>query len=259
MIEHRHSSALGIAGKNRSLNDAFLISEDEGTVFNWESSTGKYPGPLARSLAYIRNITSRIKLYSMREKMMCDEFSNISESTRSQIRQLTRETACKASFVYLFLDPDITSDLPMMFHESEQDLWRRFIKAIFYIGKGTRSRPLQHLNAANKTFGKASRKKEVTEKISKIHKIWENGGGVVVLQVFQNTIAVEAHTREALMIEAMGCDNLTNLNTGDLKGVARGWGKDSRLELGTFLLYKAFKIFLIEGERQIRPADVTFS
>ena len=272
MTEQRHSSALGIAGKNCSLcdqtsetlmpspdlNTTYTLSsnKDEVTLFNSVSST-KFPGPLARSLADVRNITRKWDELSRMEVMMSDKFSNISNSAADLVNQLTRETACKASFNYLLLDPGISSNLPMMvFHESEQNLWIRFINSVFYIGKGSRSRPFQHLYEAIKTFRKASSIKKLSEKISRIHKIWESGGGVVVVQVFQNTIAVEAFTREAAMIEAMGCDNLTNLKPGDLYGAARGWGKVRRLELGTFLVYKAFKIFLHDGERQIRPADV---
>ena len=90
----------------------------------------------------------------------------------------------------------------------------------------------------------------------KIHEIWSGDGGVVVLQVYQNTIAVEAFTREAAMIDALGCDNLTNVKPGDYYGAASEWNKETKLELGTFLLFKAFKIFLQEGERQIRPVDL---
>ena len=246
------------------LNTTYTLSsnKDEVTLFNSVSST-KYPGPLARSLADIRNVTRKLDELSRMEIMMSDKFSNISNSTRALIQQNSRETTDKASFNYLFLDPDISANLPMMFLESKQDLWRRFIEAIFYIGRGKRSRPLQHLVEAKKTFGKASSIEKLSEKkskkISKIHKIWENGRGVVVVQVFQNTMSPEAITREAVMIEAIGLDNLTNLNPGDLKGEAKNWGKDGRLELGTFLLYKAFMIHLIDGEKQIRQADVTFN
>ena len=79
---------------------------------------------------------------------------------------------------------------------------------------------------------------------------------MVVVQVFQNTIAVEAFTREAAMIEAIHCGNLTNLKPGDFYGVSADWDLDTRLRLGTFLVFKAFKIFLQEGERQIRPVDL---
>ena len=90
----------------------------------------------------------------------------------------------------------------------------------------------------------------------KIHDIWNSDRGVVVVQVFQNTIAVEAFTREAAMIDALSCDNITNLKPGDYYGVASQWQADKKLELGTFLLFKSFKIFLQEGERQIRPVDL---
>ena len=90
----------------------------------------------------------------------------------------------------------------------------------------------------------------------RIHEVWESDGGVVVVQVFQNTIAVEAFTREAAMIDAIGCDNLTNVKPGDYYGVASNWSSDKKYDLGTFLLFKAFKIFLQEGERQIRPVDL---
>ena len=132
---------------------------------------------------------------------------------------------------------------------------------------------------------------------------------VCVWQVFQNTISVEAFTREAAMIESLGCDNLTNVKPGDYYGDAATWKLDKKLKLGmvtkklyikknshlesslmllpyplfwisnqfveiphviifsltpstlhlppgTFLLFKAFRIFLQEGERQIRPVDL---
>ena len=79
---------------------------------------------------------------------------------------------------------------------------------------------------------------------------------MIVIQVFHNTLAVEAFTREAAIIDAIGCVNLTNLKGGDYYGRTAGWSQEKKLRLGTFLLFKAFKIFLQEGERQIRPVDL---
>merc|ERR1712107_455518 len=62
--------------------------------------------------------------------------------------------------------------------------------------------------------------------------------------------------REAAIIDAIGCANLTNLKGGDYYGRTAGWSQEKKLRLGTFLLFKAFKIFLQEGERQIRPVDL---
>ena len=90
-----------------------------------------------------------------------------------------------------------------------QESWPIFLRGVFYIGKGTRSRPFSHLydavkkvNNNNNICCKAS--KLLCDKISRIHAIWNEGLGVVCLQVFNNAIGVEALTREAAMIEAMG-------------------------------------------------------
>ena len=87
--------------------------------------------------------------------------------------------------------------------------------------------------------------------------IWRDDLGVVCLHVFQNIIPVEAYTREAAMIEAIGLSNLKNLKSGEYYGVASTWAKKDKIQLGVYLLHKAMLIFLNEGERQIRPFDIT--
>ena len=143
----------------------------------------------------------------------------------------------------------------MRFSSSDQEVFRTFISAIFYVGKGSGRRPFQHLYEAMKSEPGS----KVSEKISKIHDIWKDDKGVVVLEVFKNRIAAEAFTREAAMIDAVGCENLTNVKGGDYYGVANSWDPEKKLALGTFLIFKAFKIFLQEGERQIRPVDLRSS
>jgi len=217
----------------------------------------QYPAPMAGSLKNISSITKYWVKLSTMEQVMGAQFNNIPTDVADQVNCLTRETVCKASFNYLLLDPRKTQNLPMrVFSSSDQELWRTFIAAVFYIGKGSRSRPFQHLYEAIKLLKTDSKKKKVSEKIKIIHNIWEADKGVVVVQVFQNTIAVEAFTREAAMIDAIGCDNISNVKGGDYYGVAAGWSLEEKLKLGTFLVFKAFKIFLQEGERQIRPVDL---
>ena len=53
-----------------------------------------------------------------------------------------------------------------------------------------------------------------------------------------------------------GLAKLTNEKRGDFYGVAYSWSSDKRLSLGFALLYRSFKIFLFEGERQLRPLDL---
>jgi len=220
---------------------------------------GTYPRPLAASLKNISSITREWTRLNAIEAEMASVFNNIPTEIADKINMLTRETACKASFNYMLLDPRVTQNLPMrVFSRSDQELWRTFVAAIFYVGKGSRSRPFEHLYEALKVK-RDKKKSKLSEKISKIHDIWAENKGIVVLQVFQNTIAVEAFTREAALIDAVGCANLTNVLGGNYYGVAADWSDEKKLELGTLLAFKAFKIFLQEGERQIRPVDLRSS
>ncbi|NXF41106.1 ANKL1 protein, partial [Nyctibius bracteatus] len=60
-----------------------------------------------------------------------------------------REGLLKSSFNYLLLDPRTTQNLPLRSHRlSPAECFRTFVKAIFYVGKGTRARPYCHLGEA---------------------------------------------------------------------------------------------------------------
>ncbi len=54
----------------------------------------------------------------------------------------------------------------------------------------------------------------------------------------------------------LGLSKLTNEKRGDYYGPAAGWSHDKQLSLGFGLLYRAFKIYVFEGERQLRPLDL---
>ena len=95
------------------------------------------------------------------------------------INLLTREGVHKICYNYLLLDPRKSQNLPAYKASGwgEQDLWITFISSIFYIGKGTRSRPLHHLS-------EALSKEKGGEETQRIQDIWKAGYGVVPLQVF---------------------------------------------------------------------------
>lgn len=59
-----------------------------------------------------------------------------------------REGVAKSSFNYLLLDPRISQNLPATLTTQDLGSWRQFISAIFYVGKGKRSRPYAHLYQA---------------------------------------------------------------------------------------------------------------
>lgn len=164
-----------------------------------------------------------------------------------------REGISKTSFSYLLLDSRITQDLPHRnIHLTKSEVWTTFINAIFYIGKGKRSRPFAHLYDAFNTW--ISKTPNTTnKKISHILDIWNSDCGVVCLHIFQNVIPVEAYTREAAMIDAIGTEYLGNCKNGEYYGVTATWSVKQKREFGRYLLYKALQIFLHEGERQLFP------
>ncbi|XP_066249378.1 ankyrin repeat and LEM domain-containing protein 1-like [Euwallacea similis] len=167
-----------------------------------------------------------------------------------------REGMTKSSFTYLLLDPRLTKNLP---HRAETlsplEIWQTFLSSIFYVGKGKRSRPYQHLYDAVGIW-----KKQETinnnQKLQKILDIWTSDSGVICLHVFMNIIPVEAYTREAAMISAITLSNLTNIKGGEFYGITATWPQRQKKMLGVYLLHKAMMIFLHEGERQLYPTDI---
>ncbi|XP_076234753.1 uncharacterized protein LOC143179420 [Calliopsis andreniformis] len=192
---------------------------------------------------------NQLERYKIIEKNTFKEFAIVDPSRR------WREGINKTSFNYLLLDPRITKDLPS-YAESlpKSKIWARFLSAIFYVGKGTRNRPLSHLKDAFDAW--VSNQRPENTKVKHILNIWNTGYGIVCLCIFQNTIPVEAYTREAAMIEALGLQNLKNCKSGDYYGIAATWSRKEKCNFGRYLLHQAMQIFLFEGERQIFPQNV---
>ncbi|CAB4033983.1 Hypothetical predicted protein [Paramuricea clavata] len=158
----------------------------------------------------------------------------------------------KSSFNYLLLDPRVTLDLPQRTKKlPSTEAFRCFILSIFYVGKGKRSRPYAHLHEAIKYA-----KSKSNQKLDQIWDIWRDGMGVISLHLFQSAIPVEAFTREACMVEALGLSQLTNQKRGEYYGLCANLDLKKKRKLGIFLLHKAFQIFLQEGERQICQEDL---
>ncbi|XP_055453286.1 ankyrin repeat and LEM domain-containing protein 1 [Psammomys obesus] len=161
----------------------------------------------------------------------------------------------KSSFTYLLLDPRLTQGLParassLTLVESLQC----FVRAIFYVGKGTRARPDTHLWEALAYRDQPG--KQACPKVRRILDIWDSGRGVISLHCFQHVVAVEAFTREACLLDALGIQTLTNQKQGHYYGVVAYWSPPRRRRLGVHLLQRALLIFLAEGERELRPQDI---
>nr|XP_035974760.1 ankyrin repeat and LEM domain-containing protein 1 [Halichoerus grypus] len=166
-----------------------------------------------------------------------------------------REGVVKSSFTYLLLDPRKTQDLPARaFSLTPAERLRIFVHAIFYVGKGTRARPDVHLWEALRLRRQPG--KQACPKVHQILDIWASGRGVVSLHCFQHVVAVEAYTREACLVDALGIQTLTNQKQGHCYGVVAGWPATRRRRLGVHLLHRALLVFLAEGERELRPQDI---
>ncbi|KAL4658848.1 ankyrin repeat and LEM domain-containing protein 1 [Arapaima gigas] len=185
------------------------------------------------------------------ELALCQQFDQPDQNRK------WREGIIKSSFNYLLLDPRVTKNLPCRsLSVSPVECFQIFVKAIFYIGKGKRSRPYSHLYEALEYHKGDKTSKKLCSKVQHIMQVWKAGLGVVSLHCFQNVIPVEAYTREACMVDAIGLKMLTNQKRGDYYGVVSTWSMKRRREMGVHLLYRAMQIFLAEGERQLRPADI---
>lgn len=154
------------------------------------------------------------------------------------IQNFENQSASKKKFFnYLLLDPRITQNLvkraveenPQLYSQLNSQLndlesnelpkaqstnnqlnhfnlvlFKLFILAIFYIGKGQGNRPFMHLYDAAK-LDQAQRetrtvKKCNIKKLNKIQEIWNSGNGVISLHCFNNVSSIESLSRECLMV-----------------------------------------------------------
>lgn len=253
-------------------------------IFERLKSLGDAPGPVTNGTraAYL-NLLARLslglaKLHRPRDVLTPDihtlvtragQLESYRELEETMVRDFDvprpkgywREGNVKGFFTYLLLDSRVTQNLPLRAHGlTLAERMADFVKAVFYIGKGKRSRPFSHLSEAllvRKGLDKPWKKNNAdAEKTRKILQIWDSRHGVVSLHVFQNTLAAEAYTREACMIDAIGIRHLTNQKKGDVYGVVKSWPEKNRRKLGAYLVYKALNIFLSEGERHLGPLDL---
>ncbi|XP_050081154.1 uncharacterized protein LOC126568682 [Anopheles maculipalpis] len=114
-------------------------------------ANAQQPNYSVELMATIRkqDLFERIIEHQCLEQEMGSEFQT---STAKAVRNF-REGHLKKSFIYLLLDPRISDNLPaQQNHLEPHELWRRFLKSVFYVGKGKSSRPYCHLYDAMKLY-----------------------------------------------------------------------------------------------------------
>ncbi len=166
-----------------------------------------YPWPVEQSRSDLSTIRDRLHEWRLLDEMLKESFLRFDGETKRELNLVTREGLCRSSFNYLLLDPRLTRNLPLdsAALSEEESAWDTFLSAVFYVGKGTRARPLAHLYEAVKKHGREEDSSSIgCPKTRTILDIWREGKGVVCLQVFGHSFQAEALSREAGMIEALG-------------------------------------------------------
>ena len=95
-----------------------------------------------------------------------------------------------------------------------------FKDTIVYIGKGCNDRKMMHMFEAKSVFEGKINLKKISAKLTKIARIWENGKGVIILQIFSESDHYISLCRENAMIKAAGT-KLTNLISGSIYGLMK--------------------------------------
>ncbi|CAL2039115.1 unnamed protein product [Caenorhabditis brenneri] len=155
--------------------------------------------------------------------------------------------SCKA-FCYLLLDPKILGE------DVENLEIGKFLGSIFYVGKGSSSRPLQHFKDVLKARKKDAPKLLRSPKMAKIDELWREGLGVPKHEFFYGCSRDEAYVREACMIfmlQKIQGNQLANIKPGTWKGSTIHWDELTKYCFGYSLLEKAYAIFKIEGIRYV--------
>ncbi|NXR04602.1 ANKL1 protein, partial [Sagittarius serpentarius] len=220
---------------------------------------GDDPGPVTELTRRLPELAATLRTGCVPDCTQ-DELALARQFDRPDRGRHWREGLVKSSFNYLLLDPRTTQNLPLRSHRlSPAECFRTFVEAIFYVGKGTRARPYCHLTEALGEFEAVVMVPPVPQgcpKVRRILEIWASGQGVISVHCFQNAVPAEAYTREGCLVEALGLQTITNQRKGNCYGVAASWPAERRRRLGVHMLHRAMRIFLAEGERQLRPADI---
>ncbi|KAK5984258.1 hypothetical protein GCK32_005096 [Trichostrongylus colubriformis] len=236
--------------KVRRLNDAQLKAELRKVGIVAGPMCARTRGMYEKKLVAMRRAAADVKgvRYSRQLEMAMLDVSTADRGKPldDQVRE-EFQLAGVTAFCYLLLDPrQICVEMDSL------DL-KSFVPSIFYVGKGSKARPLAHLIEAKKEKEAKSPKMVSNAKLKRIDSIWANGRGVVCLQISQSVSDEEAFVREAALIEAIKLENLTNVKRGEWRGKSKSWTPAMRAEFGTYQLLRAMGVLKMEGIRPIFP------
>ncbi|XP_065351366.1 ankyrin repeat and LEM domain-containing protein 1-like [Cloeon dipterum] len=164
-------------------------------------------------------------------------------------------------YTYLLLDPRVTGEIQRE-DANPEEKWRTFVRSIFYVEKGQSLLPNDHLRDAYNFLRSAKNVKSdvrnAGKRMQRIMQIWSEDEGVIVLEAFQFINSAEAHTREAVIIDALGLPSLCNEIPGTYHdgGVVKNLDPDQKLSFGKYLLLKAMREYINSEEIKIFPSII---
>ena len=131
-----------------------------------------------------------------------------------------------------------------------------FKTSVFYIGKGTKNRKLNHLVKAKKVFVGSKILGNNDKNLSKIVSLWKRKQGVIILQLDCAATEYEAFSREFAMINAVSISKLMNIKHSTCYGEMRYWPETKVKNYGDMLLFQLFNIFVSRPPTPIYASDV---
>ena len=143
----------------KRLSDLMVSSAKENTVPDTKKPTPKTNRTVKKltkeasapqvgfSPELLEELTSRLNMTTSSDIIEQNMFTCFQQPQRVGDQTVEwREGHIKSAFNYLLIDPRISCNLPARSKSMDaKEVFRTFIRSIFYIGKGSRARPYAHL------------------------------------------------------------------------------------------------------------------
>lgn len=127
-------------------------------------------------------------------------------------------------------------------------IFLEFVRSIYYIGKATGRRDLDHIREAiDIVMNDTTKSVEEDGKLHTCMKELLEEEGVVIVTGFQDSSNYMAHNREAAMMDWVGLENLTNIRKGSYYGETEEWNTIKKKNYGMMVLFSLFKNYLNDG------------
>ena len=182
----------------------------------------------------------------------CWEAARISDTIMAETIGFRHGLTSRRYFIYLLMDSKIfyqfEDRLRRFPHTINEGLVLLLLSGCFYVGKGQADRPVDHLREATNHNYKGP-------KYDKVREIWDMGNGIVVLKSACNSTSYEAATREAILIDFIGLERLTNMRRGCYYGDAIDWSRSMLCNMGSFYIVKIIRESYGDYHRAVLKQD----